>query len=137
MQRLAASLADRYRLGRELGAGGMATVYLAHDLRHERDVAIKVLHPDLGIALGTERFLIEIRTTARLQHPAIVGIHEAGTWPTGEAFYAMRLVSGRSLDQAIAAAPTYAARLALLPSVLAVADAMAYAHGQRVIHRDL
>ena len=63
--RLAASLADRYRLERELGAGGMATVYLAHDLKHDRDVAIKVLHPDLGAALGGERFLSEIRTTAR------------------------------------------------------------------------
>ena len=64
--RLAAALSDRYRLERELGAGGMATVYLAHDLKHQRDVAIKVLHPDLGAALGGERFLSEIRTTARL-----------------------------------------------------------------------
>ena len=65
-ERLSASLADRYRIERELGAGGMATVYLAHDIRHDRDVAIKVLHPDLGAALGGERFLSEIRTTARL-----------------------------------------------------------------------
>ena len=68
---LQAALADRYRLERELGQGGMATVYLAHDLRHGRDVAIKVLHPELAAALGGERFLSEIKTTARLQHPHI------------------------------------------------------------------
>ncbi len=72
LQRLTTALADRYRVERELGAGGMATVYLAHDIKHERDVAIKVLHPDLGAALGGERFLSEIRTTARLQHPHIL-----------------------------------------------------------------
>ena len=70
--RLARALSDRYRVERELGSGGMATVYLAHDLKHDRDVAIKVLHPDLGAALGGERFLSEIRTTARLQHPHIL-----------------------------------------------------------------
>jgi eukaryotic-like serine/threonine-protein kinase len=66
LERLTAALSDRYRLDRELGQGGMATVYLAHDLKHDRDVAIKVLHPDLGAALGGERFLSEFRTTARL-----------------------------------------------------------------------
>jgi serine/threonine protein kinase len=70
--RLTAALADRYRLDRELGAGGMATVYLAHDLKHERRVAIKVLHEDLGATLGPERFLAEIKTTAKLQHPNIL-----------------------------------------------------------------
>src|SRR5881227_1994982 len=69
---LTEQLAGHYRVDRELGAGGMATVYLAHDLKHDRDVAIKVLHPDLGAALGSERFLSEIRTTARLQHPHIL-----------------------------------------------------------------
>ena len=71
-------MSDRYRVERELGRGGMATVYLAHDLRHERDVAIKVLHPDLGAALGAERFLSEIRTTARLQHPHILPLLDSG-----------------------------------------------------------
>ena len=69
--RLNASLSGRYVVEREIGAGGMATVYRAHDARHDRDVAVKVLHPDLGAALGGERFLSEIRTTAKLQHPHI------------------------------------------------------------------
>ena len=77
-RRLATALADRYRVERELGAGGMATVYLAHDLRHERDVAIKVLHEDLGTALGADRFLAEIKVTARLQHPHILPLLDSG-----------------------------------------------------------
>jgi serine/threonine-protein kinase len=77
-ERLAAPLADRYRIERELGAGGMATVYLAHDLRHDRPVAIKVLHDDLGATLGAERFLAEIRMTARLQHPHILPLLDSG-----------------------------------------------------------
>ena len=78
VSRLTAALSDRYRVTRELGAGGMATVYLAHDLRHERDVAIKVLHPDLGAALGADRFLSEIKTTAKLQHPHILPLLDSG-----------------------------------------------------------
>ena len=73
---LSSALADRYRLERQLGAGGMATVYLALDLKHERRVAVKVLHPDLAAALGAERFLAEIKTTARLQHPHILPLLE-------------------------------------------------------------
>ena len=82
MPRLGAAVADRYRIERELGAGGMATVYLAHDVRHDRDVAIKVLHPDLGAPLGGERFLSGIRTTARLQHPHVLPLRERGTADT-------------------------------------------------------
>jgi len=78
IDRLTSALTDRYRVEREIGAGGMATVYLAHDLKHDRDVAIKVLHPDLGAALGGERFLTEIRTTARLQHPHILPLLDSG-----------------------------------------------------------
>ena len=78
---LTAALADRYRVERELGQGGMATVYLAHDVRHDRDVAIKVLHPDLGAALGADRFRTEIRTTARLQHPHILPLLDSGSVP--------------------------------------------------------
>ena len=72
-ERLAAAVADRYRIERELGACGMATVYLAHDIRHDRNVAIKVLKPELAAVLGTERFVVEIRTTAALSHPRIRG----------------------------------------------------------------
>jgi serine/threonine-protein kinase len=90
------SLADRYRIERELGAGGMATVYLAHDLKHDRDVAIKVLHPDLGAALGAERFLSEIRTTARLQHPHILPLLDSGD-ANGSLYYVMPVVAGESL----------------------------------------
>src|SRR5689334_25099977 len=96
MDTLRASLADRYRLERELGAGGMATVYLAHDLKHDRDVAIKVLHPDLGAALGAERFLAEIRTTARLQHPHILPLLDSGE-ADGLLYYVMPYVIGETL----------------------------------------
>src|SRR3954471_23619198 len=98
VQRLGAALADRYRIERELGAGGMATVYLAHDLKHDRDVAIKVLHPDLGAVLGGERFLIEIRTTARLQHPHILPLLDSGD-ADGLLYYVMPLVTGETLRQ--------------------------------------
>ncbi|MCA2996939.1 serine/threonine-protein kinase [Gemmatimonas sp.] len=94
--RLATALATHYRVDRELGAGGMATVYLAHDLKHERDVAIKVLHPDLGAALGAERFLSEIRTTARLQHPHILPLLDSGA-ADGLLFYVMPYVRGETL----------------------------------------
>src|SRR3954453_22882598 len=78
-ERLGSALADRYRIEREIGQGGMATVYLAHDVRHDRDVAIKVLHEDLGATLGPERFLAEIKTTAKLQHPHILPLLDSGT----------------------------------------------------------
>src|SRR5215472_15219248 len=93
---LSAALAGRYRIDRELGAGGMATVYLAHDLRHERDVAIKVLHPDLGAALGGERFLSEIKTTAKLQHPHILPLLDSGD-ADGLLYYVMPVVTGETL----------------------------------------
>jgi len=95
-ERLTAALSDRYRVERELGAGGMATVYLAHDIKHDRDVAIKVLHPDLGAALGGERFLTEIRTTARLQHPHILPLLDSGD-ADGLLYYVMPLVTGETL----------------------------------------
>ena len=119
----------------EIARGAMGRILAARDRRLGRAVAIKELRtesPDLRA-----RFVREAVLTARLQHPSIVSIHEAGVWPSGAPFYAMKLVPGRSLDQVIDAAPTIAARLALIPHVLAVADALAYAHQQRVIHRDL
>ena len=93
---LSTALAGRYTIDREIGAGGMATVYLAHDIKHDRDVAIKVLHPDLGAALGGERFLSEIRTTARLQHPHILPLLDSGD-ANGLLYYVMPLVTGESL----------------------------------------
>ncbi|MEK6769740.1 MAG: protein kinase [Gemmatimonadota bacterium] len=79
MQRLTAALADRYTIERELGQGGMATVYLAQDLKHDRQVAIKVLRPELAAVLGAERFVVEIKTTAALQHPHILPLFDSGT----------------------------------------------------------
>ena len=90
------TLADRYRIERELGAGGMATVYLADDLRHDREVAIKVLHPELAAALGGERFLGEIKTTAKLQHPHILPLLDSGE-ADGLLFYVMPYVAGETL----------------------------------------
>src|SRR5512137_1812857 len=94
--RLTTSLADRYRIERELGAGGMATVYLAHDVRHDRKVALKVLRPELSAILGGERFLAEIKTTANLQHPHILGLFDSGQ-AEGLVFYVMPYVEGESL----------------------------------------
>jgi serine/threonine-protein kinase len=133
--RLSNALATRYRVERELGAGGMATVYLARDLRHDRDVAIKVLHPDLGAALGGDRFLAEIRTTARLQHPHILPLLDSGE-ADGLLFYVMPFVAGETLRSRLE-------RERQLPMDAAlriareVADALAYAHSVGIIHRDI
>ena len=99
---LSAALADRYRIERELGAGGMATVYLAEDIKHARKVAVKVLHPELAAALGAERFLAEIRTTANLQHPHILSLHDSGE-ADGLLYYVMPFVDGESLREAAVA----------------------------------
>src|SRR5689334_3293183 len=93
---LTAALADRYRIERELGQGGMATVYLAHDLRHDRQVALKVLRPELSAILGPQRFLAEIKTTANLQHPHILSLFDSGE-AEGLVFYVMPFVQGESL----------------------------------------
>ncbi len=132
---LSLSLADRYRIERELGRGGMAAVYLARDIKHDRDVAIKVLHPDLGAALGSERFLSEIRTTARLQHPHILPLLDSGD-AGGLLYYVMPLVTGETLR-----ARLERERQLPIDDTLSisreVADALAYAHGLGVIHRDI
>ncbi|MEO5739422.1 MAG: protein kinase, partial [Vicinamibacterales bacterium] len=96
MLQLRDALADRYRIERELGAGGMATVYLAEDVRHKRMVALKVLHPELSAVLGTERFLKEIELTASLQHPHILPLFDSGE-ADGQLFYVMPLVEGDTL----------------------------------------
>jgi hypothetical protein len=124
-----------YEVERVLGQGGMGIVLVARDRRLGRRVALKELRKPTRES--RERFQREALLTARLQHPAIVAIHEAGQWPSGRPFYAMPLVRGRPLNEVIAATQTTPERMALLPNVLAVTDALAYAHEQRVIHRDL
>jgi len=135
LDRLTAALSDRYRLERELGQGGMATVYLAHDLKHDRDVAIKVLHPDLGAALGGERFLSEIRTTARLQHPHILPLLDSGE-ADGLLYYVMPLVTGETLRARLERDRQLPVDEAIR-TAREVADALGYAHGLGVIHRDI
>jgi eukaryotic-like serine/threonine-protein kinase len=133
--RLGAALADRYRIDREIGAGGMATVYLAEDLRHHRRVALKVLRPELGAVLGPERFLSEINVTANLQHPHLLPLFDSGE-VDGLLFYVMPYVEGESLrarlDRERQLPVEDAVRLAG-----AVASALDYAHRHGVIHRDL
>ena len=89
-------LADRYRIQREIGAGGMATVYLAHDVRHDRSVAIKILRPELSAAIGADRFLAEIRTTANLQHPNILALFDSGE-ADSQLYYVMPFIDGVTL----------------------------------------
>lgn len=133
--RLAEALRDRYRLRRRIGRGGMAAVYLADDLRHERSVAVKVLSSDLAAAVGAERFLAEIRTTANLQHPLILPLFDSGE-AHGFLYYVMPYVEGESLRDRLD-------RERQLPVDDAVgiardlADALDYAHRQGIVHRDL
>jgi tetratricopeptide (TPR) repeat protein len=126
---------DHYVVGAQIARGGMGQIHVARDRRLGRDVALKELAVD-GLHIA-RRFEREARITASLQHPSIVGVFEAGRWPTGEPFYAMELVAGRPLQALIAQTTSLDQRLAFLPALLAVADAIAYAHSQRVIHRDL
>ena len=135
MLSLTDALSASYRIERELGAGGMATVYLAHDLKHDRDVAIKVLHPELGAALGGERFLSEIRTTARLQHPHILPLLDSGN-AHGLLYYVMPLVTGETLRARLEREKQLPIDEAVLIA-REVADALGYAHGLGVVHRDI
>lgn len=122
-----------YKFADELARGGMGRIVRAHDRRLGRGVAIKELLP----GHDASRFEREAKITARLEHPSIVAVHEAGRWPSGEPFFAMKLVAGESLDKKIAACSTLQQRLELVPAVAAVVDALAYAHNAGVIHRDL
>ena len=132
---IAAALADHYRLEQEIGAGGMATVYLAQDFKHDRKVAIKVLRPELAAVIGAERFLAEIKLTAALQHPHILPLFDSGS-ADGLLFYVMPYVEGETLrarldrekQLPISDAVTIAKQ---------VAGALDYAHRHKVIHRDL
>jgi len=135
VERLAGIVGERYEVDREIGHGGMATVYLAHDVRHDRDVAIKLLRPELSAVLGAERFLNEIKVTAQLQHPHILPLYDSGTGD-GLLYYVMPFVEGESLRRRLE-------RERQLPLVDAirvadeVADALDYAHRHGVIHRDV
>jgi tRNA A-37 threonylcarbamoyl transferase component Bud32 len=135
LERLRASLADRYRIERELGQGGMATVYLAHDLRHERDVAVKVLREDLAASLGGGRFLREIKIAAQLQHPHILPLLDSGE-ADGFLFFVMPYVKGQSLRERLAREgelPVHEAVRLLIE----VVDALVEAHAHGVVHRDI
>src|SRR5512141_718803 len=128
--RLQAALADRYRLERELGAGGMATVYLAEDLKHERRVAIKVLHPELSAVIGAARFLAEIKLTAQLQHPHILGLIDSGECD-GLLYYVMPFVDGETLRTRITREKQLRVRDAIRIAG-EIAAALEYAHKRHV-----
>jgi serine/threonine-protein kinase len=133
--RLTNAVADRYRIERELGQGGMATVYLAHDVRHDRKVALKVLRPELSAILGGQRFLAEIKTTANLQHPHILSLFDSGE-AGGLVYYVMPFVDGESLRDRL----TREKQLPVDDAVRIageVADALQYAHSRSVVHRDI
>jgi len=135
LERVTSALSSRYRIEREVGQGGMATVYLAHDLRHDRRVALKVLRPELAAILGGDRFLKEIKTTANLQHPHILSLFDSGE-VDGVVYYVMPYIEGESLRARLV-------REKQLPVDEAirigreVADALSYAHRHGVIHRDV
>jgi len=133
--RLSAALAGRYRIERELGAGGMATVYLAFDEKHDRKVAIKVLKPELAAVLGAERFVVEIKTTAAMSHPHILPLFDSGT-ADGFLFYVMPYIQGETIREKLNRETQFgvdeAVRIAR-----EIADALDYAHRHGVIHRDI
>src|SRR5881628_137802 len=125
LERLQETLASRYQIDRELGAGGMAVVFLAEDLRHHRRVALKVLRPELAVQIGPERFVREIEMAAGLNHPHILPLHDSGT--AGDLlYYVMPYVEGESLRERLT-------REKQLP----LADALSYAHSRDVVHRDI
>ncbi len=135
LARLQAALSDRYGIQRELGRGGMATVYLATDLKHDREVAIKVLHPDLAESLGPERFDREIKFAAKLQHPNILGLFDSGE-ADGLLYYVMPFVYGESLRERLDRDHMLPVDFAVHVA-LEVADALGYAHMLGIVHRDI
>src|SRR5687767_4357957 len=135
ISKLRTSLAARYEIEREIGAGGMATVYLARDQRHDRNVALKVLNPELGAVLGVERFLSEIKVTANLQHPNLLPLFDSGE-ADGMLFYVMPYVEGETLRHRIDREKQLPVNEALRITI-AAAGALDYAHRHNVFHRDL
>ncbi len=135
LDRVTTALQDRYRIEHELGAGGMATVYLAEDLKHHRKVAVKVLHPELAAVLGPERFVQEIATTANLQHPHILPLFDSGE-ADSFLYYVMPFIEGETLREKL----NRETQLGIDEAVkitTEVADALDYAHRHNVIHRDI
>jgi serine/threonine-protein kinase len=130
-ERLSSALSDRYRIERELGAGGMATVYLAQDLKHDRKVALKVLKPELAAVLGADRFVVEIKTTASLQHPHILPLFDSGT-ADGFLYYVMPFIKGETLREKLHRETQLGVDEAVRIAI-DVADALQYAHSQGVI----
>jgi len=135
LERLSTALSDRYRLERELGQGGMATVYLAEDLKHKRKVALKVLKPELAAVLGAERFVQEIATTAALQHPHILPLFDSGE-ANGFLYYVMPFIDGETLRAKLDRETQLGVEEAITITT-EVADALDYAHRQGVVHRDI
>src|SRR5881628_2641149 len=135
IERIREVLSPAYTVDRELGRGGMATVYLAQDVKHERPVALKVLHPELAASLGPDRFLREIKTAAKLNHPHILPLHDSGE-ASGLLYYVMPYVEGETLRDRLE-------REGQLPLEEAVritrevASALSYAHSHDVVHRDI
>jgi serine/threonine-protein kinase len=134
-EKLRQALADVYAIDRELGKGGMATVYLAQDTKHDRVVALKVLHPDLAASLGPDRFLREIKLAARLNHPHILPLFDSGQ-ADGFLYYVMPYVEGESLRERL----DREHQLPIDEAVhhgRAIASALDYAHRQGIVHRDI
>ena len=132
---LSEALAERYVVERPLGRGGMATVYLARDRKHERAVAVKVLHPELAASIGGERFLREIRLAATLQHPHVLGLYDSGS-AGGLLYYVMPYVEGESLRDRLRREGQLPLDDALRLAA-EVASALGYAHAQGIVHRDV
>ena len=135
LDQLQAALAGKYQVERELGAGGMATVFLATDIRHERQVAVKVLHPDLAATIGAERFEREIKLAAKLQHPHILGLIDSGE-ANGLLYYMMPFIEGESVRDKLDREKQLSVDEAI-QITLEVADALSYAHAQNIVHRDI
>src|SRR6266536_65096 len=135
IDRVRDALADVYAIDRELGRGGMATVYLAQDSKHDRTVALKVLHPDLAASLGPERFLREIKLAARLNHPHILPLFDSGT-VDGLLYYVMPYVEGESLRERLDREQQIPVDEAVRHT-RSIASALDYAHRQKIVHRDI